>query len=493
MSSASQKDYYAILSVDKGCSLSEITKAYRKLALKYHPDRVTRGTAQEKEHARDRFHHILEAYQCLSDPDKRKTYDTNNECADAFPPQSASAPRPHRQTSLGNTMDETMDFQVPQSTPSAGFSPFGNQGETEQVDFKASYFTHTNQALKGFMRWRNQQFSSKRSESRMPPPHSDQWRSQQHTPSQNVPAHSSSGWTSADGKTVSPGERLMREAARCFGNPAVTNRGNEESNQYFQRSSSRRIPIPSANASCSSGYAAMGRIPSHPKGSVAEGSYSRGYSSPSSAECDDDLEAEDDLTAEPPRIVVLRGLTSASARQYNQKLGWVIDTDVKDGGRWRVQIAGNSRVFRLRPENLLMVPCGVLCRLRTKKKLNGREVILLGPAGDGSGRYDCALMPNDPQRQKRGRRYCVHPKNVILGPGTRVDFKSRIADPVARLQSKDDIRIISHTKSGNRNWYVLKLPGRSGKRAKARSNEIAVAFHAYSQGLAIVSQILRLH
>lgn len=64
------KDYYSTLGVSKSASQDEIKKAYRKLALKYHPDR-TKG---DKE-AEVKFKEINEANDVLSDPDKRKKYD----------------------------------------------------------------------------------------------------------------------------------------------------------------------------------------------------------------------------------------------------------------------------------------------------------------------------------------------------------------------------------------------------------------------------------
>jgi curved DNA-binding protein len=64
------KDYYQILGVPRTASAAEIRSAYRKLALKYHPDRNP-NDKQAEEH----FKEINEAYQALSDPQKRARYD----------------------------------------------------------------------------------------------------------------------------------------------------------------------------------------------------------------------------------------------------------------------------------------------------------------------------------------------------------------------------------------------------------------------------------
>lgn len=67
---AEEKDYYKILGVDKSASADEIKRAYKKVAIKYHPDR----NPGNKE-AEDKFKKAAEAYDVLRDPDKRARYD----------------------------------------------------------------------------------------------------------------------------------------------------------------------------------------------------------------------------------------------------------------------------------------------------------------------------------------------------------------------------------------------------------------------------------
>ncbi|MBE6487768.1 MAG: hypothetical protein E7Z86_03560 [Methanosphaera stadtmanae] len=64
------KDYYKILNIDKNADTQSIKRAYRKLAMKYHPDVNKQRDAEEK------FKDLTEAYAVLSDEEKRKQYDS---------------------------------------------------------------------------------------------------------------------------------------------------------------------------------------------------------------------------------------------------------------------------------------------------------------------------------------------------------------------------------------------------------------------------------
>lgn len=100
-------DYYKILGVSKKASLSEIKKAYRKLARKFHPDLNPGDKDAEKQ-----FKQITEAYEVLKDPEKRKQYDTFGSVGGNF--------RGHK----GGSPFEGFDFNT------SGTSSFGDIFET---------------------------------------------------------------------------------------------------------------------------------------------------------------------------------------------------------------------------------------------------------------------------------------------------------------------------------------------------------------------------
>lgn len=66
-----KKDHYAALELELGASLQDIKRAYRRLVRQYHPDSA--GSSDDT--SEERFHEIQEAYDVLSDPDRKKDYD----------------------------------------------------------------------------------------------------------------------------------------------------------------------------------------------------------------------------------------------------------------------------------------------------------------------------------------------------------------------------------------------------------------------------------
>jgi len=122
------KDYYKVLGVEKDASADDIKKAFRKLAMKYHPDRNQSPEAEAK------FKEANEAYAVLSDPDKRKQYDMFG--ADGFG-QRFSQEDIFRGFDFGSIFDEMrsgagkgqgFDF-------SSIFGQFGGGGKKQQRGF----------------------------------------------------------------------------------------------------------------------------------------------------------------------------------------------------------------------------------------------------------------------------------------------------------------------------------------------------------------------
>lgn len=72
---STKRDYYEVLGVGKNATDSELKSAYRKLAIKWHPDKWANKSDAEKKDAEDKFKEISQAYDVLSDKDKRAQYD----------------------------------------------------------------------------------------------------------------------------------------------------------------------------------------------------------------------------------------------------------------------------------------------------------------------------------------------------------------------------------------------------------------------------------
>jgi DnaJ-class molecular chaperone len=113
------KDYYKILGVERNASADEIKKAFRRLARKHHPDMNPGDKSAER-----RFKEINEAYEVLSDPDKRRKYDTlgPNWQEQFGPPPNTSQPGARgRSYNWGNSQTDMPPFDTEDPT---GFSEF---------------------------------------------------------------------------------------------------------------------------------------------------------------------------------------------------------------------------------------------------------------------------------------------------------------------------------------------------------------------------------
>lgn len=72
---ADKRDYYEVLGVSKNATEQDIKSAFRKLSRKWHPDMQAGKSDAEKKEAEEKFKEIAEAYETLSDKDKRSNYD----------------------------------------------------------------------------------------------------------------------------------------------------------------------------------------------------------------------------------------------------------------------------------------------------------------------------------------------------------------------------------------------------------------------------------
>ncbi|MDD5406853.1 MAG: molecular chaperone DnaJ [Sulfurovaceae bacterium] len=132
-------DYYEVLEVSRDCDGSELKKSYRKLAMKYHPDR----NPNDKE-AEENFKLVNEAYQVLSDDEKRSIYDRYG--------KAGLDGRGMGGFGGGANMDDIMD--IFNSMFGGGFGGFGGSGRTQNsskypLDFEIKYTLEFHEAIFG--------------------------------------------------------------------------------------------------------------------------------------------------------------------------------------------------------------------------------------------------------------------------------------------------------------------------------------------------------
>lgn len=126
---AAKSDYYDLLGVSRNASVDEIKKAYRKQALEWHPDR---HQGADKEAAEKRFKEINEAYQVLSDPQKRQAYDQFGH--QAFSPGGGAGRQGSPFSGFGGFGPFTYTYT------STSESPFGNMDFGDPFDIFEQFF-----------------------------------------------------------------------------------------------------------------------------------------------------------------------------------------------------------------------------------------------------------------------------------------------------------------------------------------------------------------
>lgn len=123
---ATKRDYYEVLGVNKNATAAEIKSAYRKMALKFHPDRNKEKDAEEK------FKEINEAYQVLSDDKKKQAYDQFGHAA--FDPASGMGGNPF----AGGA--QTGPFTWSYQTGGAAGNPFEGMDFNDPFEIFESFF-----------------------------------------------------------------------------------------------------------------------------------------------------------------------------------------------------------------------------------------------------------------------------------------------------------------------------------------------------------------
>jgi DnaJ family protein B protein 4 len=150
-------DFYKLLGVERTCSAEDIKKAYRKLAMKWHPDKHVQDTAEEKKIAEDKFKEINQAYEILGNPNTRKQYDMGGMNAFSGHENGHHGFKFHDASDIFNSFFKSFDgdngfnFRMDDMSGIGGMNGFrgfstmnGKRGSTVYVDPKTGRTVHIN-------------------------------------------------------------------------------------------------------------------------------------------------------------------------------------------------------------------------------------------------------------------------------------------------------------------------------------------------------------
>jgi molecular chaperone DnaJ len=118
-----KRDYYDVLGVAKGADADEIKKAYRKMAIKYHPDKNEGDKAAE-----EKFKEAAEAYEVLSNPEKRQRYNQFGHAANASSPNGGAGAYGGAGMNMEDIFSQFGDIFGGGGSPFEGFFGGGRQG-----------------------------------------------------------------------------------------------------------------------------------------------------------------------------------------------------------------------------------------------------------------------------------------------------------------------------------------------------------------------------
>lgn len=424
------KNIYEVLGVDSDATTKQIKRKFRKLALRYHPDKIVAKSDDERRRFEDIFKNIRAAYDVLIDEQKRSKFDRLLNANSASHYASNLATNEYASASSMNPIDSF-------------FSSMGDMNhcdEKSESEFKKYYFTDANNNLKDFLR-------AERGAPINPNQGTDHTSRCNRTTYTHRAANSDEiqrlirsmrpdkgprmGIASPDAPCTSGCTMFnsMRTTVPMSARPRMGQPA-DIGEVRLESLPSERLPPTKYNAN-SNGFGRKSVPPK--KMHVIHENSTRTFSNKSTsskqtepkettAMSHSDRSRMHTFIPEEVRAVILEGLTKTP--QHNGVVATVLGRQ-STTGRFRVKLPGSNQVFAIKPKNGRPVPVSTLINLRSRSNMNGTYVAVCGFSTDNTRRYQCKLLnPSEydgTSKMKRGQKtFLVHAKNLRLEPGTRV-------------------------------------------------------------------------